>query len=431
MACVVVCKEGAASDWGDSFSNWLDLKASLMQQIQYSDNMVLNPTQPKAAFGYILNPSLEANHQTESSFITLKAQGNIKRYDNSLFNCENYGVTLNSQYKTQRSVFKLTGTYGNACAYSQQAQETGVIIPGVQSTTYNIDPSWTWQWTPRDQLSLDAMYRSMSYSGGGSSGSANLTKNGSSPNGYTNFDTYTINLGLNHVWDRYVTLTGGVYFMNSQYMGTNPSTQQSLGFQLGGNYLINQQWSANFSAGLRRTEIQSNSLLSSSASNTSSMSPLGNFSVNYKGSLSTFSAVYSNTIMPSALGQTLQLQSITTKYSYQIYQHLSFDINTILLDSQPIGGQSTKGSTTTSNSREAFTNIMEFVWEFSRNWQLKGSYMYRWQKYQQQNPAESNTIMLSVSYSLDDIQDTDTSRYNLFDNRSSYGGTIEKLGQWF
>jgi len=226
-------------------------------------------------------------------------------------------------------------------------------------------------------------------------------------------------------------LNGGLYFMHSQYMGSNASTQQSLGFQLGGQYAISQHWSANFSSGLRRTDIQSNPTGgTSSASNSSSMSPLGNVGVTYKDNLSMFSIGYSKTIMPSALGQTLQSQSILTKYSYKLTPHLLLSINNVVLQSESLGSQSTPG-TTASFGRDAITNTVTFAWEFAEKWQLKGSYMYRWQKVQGEASAESNMVMISLNYALDEIDELETGKYKIFDNTNADNGSNENRGQWF
>ena len=429
LACLGFGKEATASDWGDWAAEWVDMKASLAQQIQYTDNISMSATQKQALIGYFLNPSLQVSHKTESFDISFKAQGNIKRYDNPLWDCENYTLGLNSQYKTRSSIFKMAGGYSTTCAYSSQSQETGVIVSGVQSENINLAPTWMWQWTPRSQLSLGAIYTNRSYSGGSNS-TANTSS--STPTSYTNYDSYSINLGLNYAWDRYLSLNGGLYFMDSQYQGTNASTQRSIGLQLGGQYVISAHWSANFSAGVRRTDMQSNSAGASSLPNSSSMSPLGNVSLSYIDRLSKFSVGYANTIMPSALGQTLQTQSIYAKYSYELTPHLSLNMNTIVLQSQSIGGQAITGTTSSSYGREAFTNTVGLFWNFAPNWQLKGSYTYRWQNITQQNgTAESNTVMLSLNYTLDEIEELDAGRYNLFDNPTVYGGSNESRGQGF
>ena len=436
LACMALCKGATASDWGDSVSEWLDLKASLVQQLQYNDNMTLSPTQPQAASGYFLNPSLQAIHTSESYNISVKAQGNIKRYDNSLYDCENYSVGMNSQYKTRRSVFNMTGSYGSSCAYSTQAQETGVIIPGTQSININLAPSWTWQWTPLSLVTMGVNYANRSYSGGASSTKGTSSTTGTSstaPTSYQNYDSYTINLGLKHTWNRDLNLNGGLYFMHSQYMGSNASTQRSIGLQLGGQYLISQHWTASFSAGERRTDIQSNSAGISSVPNSSNMSPLGNVNLSYKSILSIFSIGYSSSIMPSSLGQTLQNQSIFARYSYKITPQLTLSISSMALQSEAVGGQSSTGNSTSSFNRETFTNSEAFVWGFAANWQLKGSYSYQWQKLRQQknDVAESNMVMLSLSYVLDEIEEVGTGKYNIFDNTNADSGSIKDRGQWF
>ena len=144
-----------------------------------------------------------------------------------------------------------------------------------------------------------------------------------------------------------------------------------------------------------------------------------------------FSVGYANTIMPSALGQTLQTQSIYARYSYTLTPHLTLSLNSLALQSLPIGGQATAGSTASSYGREAFTNTVALVWSFAPNWQLRGSYIYRWQKLQQQIAAESNTVMLSLNFALDEIEELGTGRYNLFDNPTVYGGPNESRGQGF
>ena len=380
-------------------SEWVDMKGSLVQQIQYNDNMLMSSTQKQPAFGYFLEPSLQLNHKEESFDINFNAMGTIKRYDNSLWDCQNYNVGHKSQYKTGRSVFTLTGSQGISCAYSLETQQTGVVIPAAVANTFNLAPSWTWQWTPRSNLNLTASYMKTTYSGGSVSSTA---KTGTT--GYHDYDALNINLGFDHAWDRNITLNGGLSFMNNQYMGTNASTQRSIGFQLGGEYLISKHWTANLSGGVRRSELQSNVVSTSSASSKTSLNPIVNLNLKYKGQQDSLSIGYSNIAMPSAVGQTLQTQSVFATYLYQASPHLSFNINGTGLQSLPIGGQSKVGASS-SYGRNSFSVTTGFSWQFAKDWQLTGNYTYRWQKLQQlANPGDSNSVMLSLNYSWDGIQ---------------------------
>ena len=400
LACLGLGKAAMASEWGE-------LKASVMQQVLYNDNIQLNATQKQPVFGYILNPSVRASHTTETFDIGLNAQGNIRRYDSSIWDCENYTIGLNSKYKTRRSVFALTGTQGISCAYAQQAQQTGVVIPGAQATSYNVAPSWTWQWTPRSQVSLGAAYTKRSY--GGSSASSTVGTGSTSPTGYSNYDSYTVNLGMNHAWSQRLGLNGGVYFMNSQYAGATGSTQTLYGFQVGGQYMISQNWVANLDGGLRMADIQRNTVVGAlSTANSSSLGTSANVSVSYNDRLNRFSTGYSNAAMPSSIGQTLQNHTLYANYSYQLAPHLSWNTGGSFLHSQPISSQSAiaLANASTAYGRDYFTATTALAWEFARDWKLSGSYAYRWQKLKQQaNAADSNAVMLTLNYAWDGIED--------------------------
>ena len=391
----------AGLDTGAKASEWGVLKGSLGQQVLYNDNISFSSTQKQPIFGYILTPSAQLSHQTETFDISLNALGNIRRNDNSRWDCEGYNLELKTQYKTRRSGFSMVGGYGVSCAYAQQAQQTGVVIPGAQATSYSLAPSWTWQWTPRSQLNLGATYMKRSYGGGSASAAA-----GTGSTGYKNYDSYTINLGLSHAWSRDLSLNGGVYFMNNQYAGATGSTQILYGFQLGGKYVISQHWTANVEGGLRMAEIQQNTVVGAlSTANSSSLGTTANINVSYNDRLNHFSTGYTNMALPSSIGQTLQTQKVYANYSYQLAPYLSWRVGGALGHSQPVSGQSTVG-TASNTDRNFFNATTALAWEFARDWKLTGSYAYRWQKSKQEaNSADSNIVMLSLSYAWDGVED--------------------------
>lgn len=393
----LACTGARASEWGE-------LKGSLGQQVLYNDNIQLNATQKQPVFGYVLTPSGQLSHNTETFDIGLNAQGNIRRYDQSLWDCEGYNLGLNTRYKTRRSGFSMAGGYGVSCAYAQQAQQTGVVVPGVQATSYSLAPSWTWQWTPRSQLNLGATYTKRSYGSGSASAAA-----GTGSTGYKNYDSYTANLGLSHAWSRDLSLEGGVYFMNNQYAGATGSTQTLYGFQLGGSYVISQHWVANVEGGLRLADIQQNTVAGSlSTANSSSLGTTANLKISYNDRLTRFSTGYSNMVIPSSIGQTLQTQTVSANYAYQLAPHLSWDTNASFSHSQSIAGPSAIATANASSAydRDYFTVATALAWELARDWKLTGSYAYRWQKYKQQaNYADSNIVMLSLNYAWDGIED--------------------------
>jgi hypothetical protein len=406
VLCVFFAKHIAAAEW--------ELKGGLGQQFQYNDNFSFTPTRKESVAGYLLNPRFQAGRKTGSLDLAVEGQADIRRYSDSRWDCDNFNLGANSEYRFHRSVFGLTGRYGVNCAYTQQISDTGLIVPNSQSENYLLAPSWTWQWTARDQLILDASYTKTSYSN---------SQNGIAPGNdsliFSGNDTYTVGLGGNHQWSRRLSLNERLYFSNIQYTGSNTSSQDLLGFQLGGNYKIDRLWTINVNAGPVWVDTQDQdgpNAMASDGNSSWSIGHVANINLNYDGRLAKFSTGYSNTVNASAIGQTLQNQSLFASYSYRLTRHLIMDIaGTYSLN------ESISTDMDNSNSqfdRTYFTVAAGITWELAKHWQLRGSYAYSWQDYPQSQSrqsfdglanlnagsSEANIVMLFLNYSWDGIR---------------------------
>ncbi len=397
LACIILGKDAIAAEWV--------LNGTVEQQLHYDDNIVLN-TRKEPAVGYILTPGLQATRKTNVLDIAFTGQGDIRRYDDSRWDCNNYTLGSNNDYRTKRSVFSLKGGYSVNCSYSQQIEDTGIILPNIESMNYQVAPSWTWQWTPRNQLTLNASYAKTSFSSlQGSVGS-------NADNIFSGNNTYAINLGGKHQWSRRLSLNGELNYANVQFTGLNASTQDQFGFQLGADYAISALWEVSIGGGPLWVDTQRSSDDMTSRQN-GSLS-LGNNAIirlNYSGQQTQFSTGFSNTVTPSAIGQTLQTSSIYANYSYSLTQNILLDITSNYSQSKSIDGKSSDNSIGQFN-RNYFTVAPGIAWKLAKNWQLKGSYVYRWQDFQQDNTfqqvnvgtSESNAVMLSLDYSWDGIR---------------------------
>ena len=400
LACMGYGKEVTADEWA--------VKGSLVQQLQYNDNMAFSTTGKESVVGYLLTPNLQATRKTEVLDIGFQGQGLISRYDDSSWDCNNYNLGLNNAYRTKRSVFGLNGGYSVSCSYAQQLNQTGILVPNSQSTNYRLAPTWTWQWTSRDQLILTTGYSKTSYSN-------SLDTNASSTAAsFSGNDTYTVNFGGSHQWSHRIVLNENLSFSNIQYTGSNATTQNLFGFQVGGNYTINQNWTINAMGGLIFVDTKQSSNAVSAGQNTSlSLGNVANINLSYQGQMTTFSAGYSNSISPSAISQTLQNQSLFANYSYRLSSHLMLDVASSFSQSESIGGQSIDNATS-QFKRSYFTASPGIVWELEKNWRLRCSYIYRWQDYQQDNnvpnvnggTSDANLLMLSLNYYWDGIRNS-------------------------
>ena len=398
LVCIGFGKDIAAAEWL--------LKGSLEQALQYNDNIALSSIQDVPVSGYLLTPSLQASRKTEALDIGFTGQGDIRRYDDSRWDCDAYNLSSDNSYRTKRSVFSLNGGYASSCSYNQQIKDTGLLAPNSQAINYRLAPSWTWQWTSRNQLILNTSYSKTSYNNslGSVEPSAGLSFSGN--------DTYSINLGGNHEWSKRLSLNEKLHFSNIQYTESSASTQNLFGFQLGANYKINRYWTVKVAGGPLwvDTRQKSNGVRSGQPS-LLSLGSVANINLSYDGQLTKFSTGYSNSVDPSAIGQTLQTHSIVANYSYRLSQHVSLDLSSSYTRSESIGGQSSDNLSNQFN-RSYFTVVPSIVWKFAKNWELKGSYVYRRQDYPQDSNLQnlntgtsaSNAVMLSLGYFWDGLR---------------------------
>jgi hypothetical protein len=418
IALLVLAGLGLATD--AAAEQWM-VQGSLGQQGQYNDNISLSSTQKDSVFGYLVTPTLQASRKSGALDLGFQGLGDIRRYDNAQWNCDNYNLSSNNDYRaSSRSVFSLSGGYASSCSYAQQITDSGLLSANIQAVNYRIAPSWAWQWTALDQVRLTTSYVNTSYNGGGVSTQTTLNTL-PSPLNLVGNDTYTASLAESHQWNRDLTLIGSVNFSTIKYAGSNTATpglgvntgtnisSQNLYSVLGGgNYVIDRFWSAAVSGGPVWVDTQQsqNSLVSGQGGSLS-LGSYGNIGLNYKGELSRFSATLSNAISPSAIGETLQTQSAAADYSYSLTRHMLLNLGGNYSHSQTIGGQ--QGAIPASQySRNFYSATTGVAYEFSREWRVMGSYIYRRQEIQQDSVSSgtgaSNLVMLSVNYTWDGIR---------------------------
>jgi hypothetical protein len=398
-------KDAAAAEWA--------LKGVLGQQFQYNDNFSFSSIQKDSVFGYLLTPALQASRKDEALDLVIDGQGDIRRYSDSRWDCDAYNLGANSAYRTRRSVFSLSGGYGVSCSYTQQITDTGLILPNNQAENYRLAPSWTWQWTARDRLSLDASYSKTSYSN-----SQNGAASSNNASVFSGNETYTVSLGESHEWNRRLILNGKLYFSNTQYSDARALTQDLFGFLLGANYKIDRLWTVEANAGPLWIDTQEDSDGTVSGQNSSvSLGSIANINLNYNGQRTKFATGYSNAVNPSAIGETLETQTFFANYSYSLTRHLMLDLSGNYSLSESAGDNSID-NTNNRFDRAYFTVAAGVTWDFAKQWQLRGSYAYSWQDYQQdrnvQNlnglrnlnagTSDANVVMLFLNYTWDGIR---------------------------
>jgi len=230
------------------------ISGALKQSIEYDDNISLQEDKV-AVSGYLMKPSFNVNWNTSSTQVSLSANGDIRRYDVKDWDCETFSLASSQQYTYHTHVFSFASSYAKSCSYSDQTSDTGVLQTDNESQTYSLSPTWSWQWSSLDQLSINSSYSKMSYintESGSGSDSNNVNFQGN--------ESYSINLSENHMWTRRLSSSISSFFSSTIFGDSGEtSNQQSFGFQASNSYSITRMWSVNIGGGMQWVEQPSGS----------------------------------------------------------------------------------------------------------------------------------------------------------------------------
>lgn len=377
----------------------LKVAGALDQGIEYDDNISLRPD-PAPALGYLLRPSFRADWKTAVLEAGISARGDIRRYDDQRWNCDNVTLGFDHRHVRKRSVFSIAGSYGQSCSYAQQTSDTGVLLPNNQSDSKTLTPNWAWQMTRRDTFSLSPNYSQTTYS------SSVAGPDGESVVNLRNNQSIGVNLSEEHQWSRRLTSTASLFFSHSQFAGSSSATsagtssQNVFGFQLGGRYVLSHNWSINAGGGGRWVQ-------SPWRGAGLSFGETFNAAVDYKGRIDNYSLTLSRSVSPSAFGQIQDVKTFSIRYGYELSRELSLSVNGSYSENQAVG----QSISLLGQKRNYYNAGAELAWRLARDWRLTASYRYRMQEYAvtgdlQANPMlasarDSNAIMLHLNYNWD------------------------------
>ncbi|QSA97282.1 hypothetical protein [Methylococcus sp. EFPC2] len=372
------------------------IKGAYTQELQHDDNIGMR-TGKTEVYGTVLRPSFDAGWRDGAMNIGINGTGEVRRYDDDLWDCETFGMGMRPSYQGRKHEFSLTGGYSQSCTYTQQATDTGILLPKNQSENYNLAPAWSWQWSARDQFTVGPSYSQTDYI---STGAAN----GFTSTPFQGNKTYGINLSEMHRQSPRLSLTGSTFYSHSSYTGAHASSQDVFGFQLGAQYQISRAWSINGSAGGRwvESQVRSSGLGDSHTPGTPQFGELANIALSHKGKYATSSVTFSRTVNPSAFGQVTQYTSVSARYSYPITRHLSWSLD----GSYQQNESASQSSFQTRQNRTFFSASSGLTWQFAKHWRLSGNYRYRRQEYDSiPGVRDSNAVTVDISYDWDGLRE--------------------------
>lgn len=380
------------------------ISGALDQGVEYDDNISLRVIETPV-FGYSIRPSVKADWSSSVMELGISGRGDIRRYDDERWDCDNFSLEGDQRYIDRRHVFSLTGSYSQSCSYSQQASDTGILLPGNQSENYNLAPTWVWQMTQRDSLSVRPNFSQTTYTSfaGGFFGPTTIN--------LRNNKSYGLNLSEEHQWHKRLSSNTGLFFSHSEFSSSGAalnqgvSSQDVFGFQLGGQYALSRSWSINFGGGGRWVQTPG-------TGSGLSFGEIADIAIIYKGRRDNYSFTFSRAVSPSSFGQIQDVSSLGMKYGYELSRELSLNINGSYSDNQLVGQSLNQFG---RQKREYYEASTELVWKLAREWRLSASYRFRMQDYateanSQSNllsagARDSNAVMLHLNYNWDGLRD--------------------------
>jgi hypothetical protein len=358
-----------AADWS--------LTGGVNPSLKYDDNIFMRDTDKLGDYHASMSPTLKAAYETDRTDTSLSTGFVMDRYhsSNQLDN-DNPFVNLNTAYKTQRTTWELGLGYVERSSRKDAADDTGDFETNSTSTTESISPSFSYQLTERDSLSLSASYSEETYSTNDFSDSKNRT--------------------ISTHWQHQFTerLNGGVSLSvnNSKSTGLFTKTDdETYRVLLTSAYNVSEIWTVNGSVGLRQIDVQQTDFLGGTTETTDTGPSLA-FDIAYQTDLNQVSISLSRSVSPSSTGDVNEQDKISIAWGRSLSEKLSASINASF--------QTTSSALDTgSDDREYISFSPSINWAYSPDSSLSLSYNYRQQKESFNNTeAISNAIMLTFNY---------------------------------
>jgi len=351
--------------------------------LEYDDNIFMRDTDKLGDYHATMKPTLKIMHELENAETSLSAGYTIDRYDAlSEQDTENPFVNVNTQYSTQRSQWGLDISYAESTSRDDAADDTGDFETNSISTTESISPSFSYQLTERDSLSVNASYSEREYS-------------------TTDFSN-SRNRQLSTSWQHQFTerFNGGVSFSfgnNKSNSLTSFTDDDTYNLSLTTNYDLSEVWGINGSVGVRQLDSERTDGFGVTEKNKSSGSSL-DLTISYKKNQDTASVSLSRSVSPSSSGEVNEQDKISANWSRNLTENLSAGINASFQTTRSADGAN-------NDDRENISVSPTLNWTFSPDASLGLSYKYRQQKESDAGTtASSNAIMLTLNYNWDGLR---------------------------
>ena len=363
-----------------SAAEWA-LTATLDPSVEYDDNVFLDEEE-QSSIHLFSSPTVVFSHALENTSSSLSLGYKLDRYTSlSELDTENPFARVSSSYQWERSLVGLDASYIEDTTRTDAANDTGDFTTQSIVKNKTLSPSYSYQLTERDSLSLNGTYSEREYS----------------TTDFSDNETKSLSMG----WQRQYTerLNGGVSATVSNYQseGVNSSSENdNYNLSLTAGYQWSETWQFSGQVGVRQLKSEQTSFGVTEKNNSSGSS--FNFSASHQTELDNLTVSVSRALSPSSSGDVNEQQGLTVNWSRQLGDTLTANISASYQETTSASEDSS------DEKRENISFTPSLRWQFERNLGLNLTYNYREQKETDQADVDSNAVSLTLIYDWDGLR---------------------------
>ncbi len=355
------------------------ITANANPSIQYDDNVLMEEDK-QDSFHFAIRPTTVMGHALENSASSISVGYKIDRYMSlSELDTENPFIQAQTQHQTERSEWGLSASYVEDSTRTDAADDTGDFTTQSIVTTKSIAPSYSYQLTERDSLSVNGSYSERNYS----------------TTDYDDNETKSLTTAWQHQYTE--RLSGGLSAAVYNYQADGPtrtSENDNYNLSLTVNYQWTEEWQVDGRIGVRHLKSEDTDSARNKEKNTNTGSAF-DFSLKKQGEIDSLTIGANRTLSPSSTGEVDEQLGVNINWSRNLSETLTASIRASY--------QETTSALDDSNEKRENINFSPSLrWQFERNVGLDFSYNYRQQNESDQDDVDSNAVMLTLTYDWDE-----------------------------
>jgi hypothetical protein len=329
----------------------------------------------------IIRPELDIHGRGQRWDVNFTNFAAFERYDDSSFDSDNFGIDLDSEYRTQLQLFELDGLVSRETTLSSEETDTGDFEDEGFKHTFEFDPSWSYQFTPRQSVFLGAGVEFVDYT---------------STNSFDDFQTYSGNVGWGYQLTQQDEITTSLVYSHNNSDDDEDSKSDFYGLSLGWEREISERLNWFFRAGPRYFETEEDRVVNGQTK-TDTDSSFGYFLEGrffYDVSEQTrIRAGVERRVTGSGAGGAVQKNTVRFNISHRLLPKWTASLASSFQFNQDPNDDDD------SRDRNFFRLQPRIAWQFLEDWRATASYRFRTEDEDGETRAYSNAVFFGLTYS--------------------------------